>query len=60
MSKLVVLDLVTEITYVINYDKSVLDSAMECISAANEELGLDISLVNCHYMTVNEFNLKIL
>jgi hypothetical protein len=59
-SKLVVLDFINQITYVFDYDRAVFDDGIECIMAANDEFGLDISIDNCNFMEVDEFNLKIL
>ncbi len=58
--KLVVLDPLTQITYVFDYDLAVFEDAFECIHAANEEFGLSINLTNCSFLEVDEFNLKVL
>jgi len=59
MKKLVVLDPLTQISYVFDYDTNTFEDAFECIMAANEEFGLKINVTNCAYMEVDEFNLKV-
>ncbi len=58
-NKLVVLDPLTELTYVIDYDLAVFEDAFECIEAANKEFDLKINVTNCSFMEVGEFNLKV-
>ena len=58
--KLVVLDPLTQITYVFDYDTGIFEDAFECIIAHNEEFELKINVTNCDFMEVNEFNLKFL
>ena len=58
--KLVVLDFISQMTYVFDYDRAVFDDGIECIIAANEEFGLSINIDNCNFMEVSEFNLKML
>ncbi len=60
MKKLVVLDFVSQVTYVFDYDTSVHEDAIECIESTSGHLGLQISINNCQFMEVDNFKLEVL
>jgi len=50
MKKLIVLDHMNDITYIIDYDTRAYEDAFECIDDYSEEHELRISLSNVSYM----------
>ena len=60
IEKLVILDYIGEITYVIPYDKNVYEDALECIVAYSKEHDLKLHINNISFMEVNTFKLEVL
>ena len=60
MKKLVVLDFISQITYVIPYDTNVFEDAIECISTYFDGNNISISIDNLQFMEVENFNLIII
>lgn len=60
MKKLIVLDIVTQNTYIMPYDTAVFEDAIECILATSEHHGLDIPINECQWMECEQPNIVVL
>jgi hypothetical protein len=60
IKKLIVLDFITQNTYVLPYDTNAFEDALECIEAANIEYSLNLSLSNCQWMECEQPNIIVL